>query len=98
MVYLVQAGCSWAKLPAVILSVSRSTTHRRDRDKHIWTDGDDVVRALGGAGEIVARPGEIGPALRSAFDASVPYMVNMMTDPADAYPRSSNLARPPEHS
>jgi acetolactate synthase-1/2/3 large subunit len=53
---------------------------------------DDVVRALGGAGETVTRAGDLGPALRRAFDASVPYLVNVITDPADAYPRSSNLA------
>jgi acetolactate synthase-1/2/3 large subunit len=53
---------------------------------------DDVVRALGGAGETVTAPGDLGPALRRAFDASVPYLVNVITDPADAYPRSSNLA------
>jgi acetolactate synthase-1/2/3 large subunit len=50
---------------------------------------DEVVRALGGAGELVARPGEIGPALRRAFDSGVPYMVNVVTDPAVAYPRST---------
>lgn len=53
---------------------------------------DDVVRALGGAGETVAKPGDLGPALRRAFDAGVPYLVNVLTDPADAYPRASNLA------
>jgi acetolactate synthase-1/2/3 large subunit len=53
---------------------------------------DDVVKALGGAGETVAKAGELGPALRRAFDAGVPYLVNVLTDPADAYPRSSNLA------
>ncbi len=53
---------------------------------------DDVVRALGGAGETVAKPADIGPALRRAFDAGVPYLVNVLTDPEDAYPRSSNLA------
>jgi acetolactate synthase-1/2/3 large subunit len=53
---------------------------------------DDVVKALGGAGETVEKAGEIGPALRRAFDAGVPYLVNVLTDPADAYPRSSNLA------
>ena len=52
---------------------------------------DDVVKALGGAGETVRRPDEIGPALRRAFDSGVPYLVNVMTDPADVYPRSSNL-------
>jgi len=53
---------------------------------------DDVVRALGGAGETVARAVDLGPALRRAFEAGVPYLVNVLTDPADAYPRSSNLA------
>ena len=53
---------------------------------------DRVVQALGGAGETVARPGDLGPALRRAFDAGVPYLVNVLTDPGDAYPRSSNLA------
>jgi acetolactate synthase-1/2/3 large subunit len=53
---------------------------------------DDVVRALGGAGETVHRADELGPALKRAFDAGVPYLVNVLTDPADAYPRSSNLA------
>src|SRR5262252_8347196 len=50
---------------------------------------DDVVRALGGAGETVTRPGDLGPALRRAFDAGVPYLVNVITDPAVAYPRST---------
>jgi acetolactate synthase-1/2/3 large subunit len=52
---------------------------------------DDVVAALGGAGEVVERPGDIGPALDRAFAAGVPYLVNVLTDPADVYPRSSNL-------
>jgi acetolactate synthase-1/2/3 large subunit len=51
---------------------------------------DEVVRALGGAGELVTRPGEIGPALRRAFAAGVPYCVNVVTDPAIAYPRVSS--------
>jgi acetolactate synthase I/II/III large subunit len=50
---------------------------------------DQVVTALGGAGELVTEPAEIGPALRRAFDAGVPYLVNVATDPADAYPRST---------
>jgi acetolactate synthase I/II/III large subunit len=53
---------------------------------------DDVVRALGGAGETVEKASEIGPALERAFTAGVPYLVNVLTDPGDAYPRSSNLA------
>jgi acetolactate synthase-1/2/3 large subunit len=50
---------------------------------------DEVARALGGAGETVSRPGDIGPALRRAFDSGVPYLVNVLTDPAVAYPRST---------
>jgi acetolactate synthase-1/2/3 large subunit len=50
---------------------------------------DEVVRALGGAGELVTSPGQIGPALRRAFDAGVPYLVNVITDVDAAYPRST---------
>ena len=50
---------------------------------------DEVVRALGGAGEIVTSPGEIAPALRRAFAANCPYLVNVVTDPEIAYPRST---------
>ena len=50
---------------------------------------DQVVSALGGAGELVTEPSDIGPALRRAFAAGVPYLVNVITDPADAYPRST---------
>jgi acetolactate synthase I/II/III large subunit len=50
---------------------------------------DEVVRALGGAGELVTSPAELGPALHRAFDAGVPYLVNVLTDPEAAYPRST---------
>jgi acetolactate synthase-1/2/3 large subunit len=52
---------------------------------------DEVVRALGGAGEVIERPADIGPALDRAFASGVPYVVNVLTDPADMYPRTSNL-------
>jgi len=51
---------------------------------------DQVVAALGGAGEMVTEADEISPALRRAFAADVPYMVNVITDPKDAYPRSTS--------
>ncbi|MHB1432405.1 MAG: thiamine pyrophosphate-dependent enzyme, partial [Streptosporangiaceae bacterium] len=50
---------------------------------------DQVVTALGGGGELVRMPEEIGPALRRALDSGVPYLVNIATDPAVAYPRST---------
>jgi len=50
---------------------------------------DQVTVALGGAGEIVTAPGQIAPALRRAFDSGVPYLVNIITDPDIAYPRST---------
>jgi acetolactate synthase-1/2/3 large subunit len=53
---------------------------------------DQVVTALGGGGETVTKPSDLAPALVRAFEAGVPYLVNVLTDPADAYPRSSNLA------
>jgi acetolactate synthase-1/2/3 large subunit len=52
---------------------------------------DRVVEALGGAGEVVRTPAELGPALKRAFASGVPYLVNVFTDPAAVYPRSSNL-------
>jgi acetolactate synthase I/II/III large subunit len=50
---------------------------------------DEVVRALGGAGELVTAPSGIAPALRRAFAANVPYLINLVTDPEVAYPRST---------
>jgi acetolactate synthase-1/2/3 large subunit len=53
---------------------------------------DEVVRALGGAGETVEKAADLGPALERAFASGVPYLVNVLTDPAVAYPRSTVLA------
>jgi acetolactate synthase-1/2/3 large subunit len=53
---------------------------------------DQVVEALGGYGELVERPQDVGPALERAFSAGKPALVNVLTDPAVAYPRKSNLA------
>jgi acetolactate synthase-1/2/3 large subunit len=52
---------------------------------------DQVVAALGGYGELVTDPAEIGPAIDRALAAGVPALVNVLTDPADVYPRSSAL-------
>jgi len=52
---------------------------------------DEVVTALGGGGETVTEADEIGPALDRAFASGIPYLVNVVTDPSDVYPRSSNL-------
>lgn len=50
---------------------------------------DQVVSALGGAGETVTDPKQIGPALDRAYAAGVPYLVNVITDVEAAYPRST---------
>ena len=50
---------------------------------------DEVVSALGGAGELVTNPGEIASALRRAFDASTPYLINVITDVQAEYPRTT---------
>jgi acetolactate synthase-1/2/3 large subunit len=50
---------------------------------------DKVVEALGGHGELVTSPGAIAPALKRAFDAGVPALINVMTDPSIAYPRQT---------
>jgi acetolactate synthase-1/2/3 large subunit len=50
---------------------------------------DEVVKALGGAGETVTDPRQIGPALDRAFAANAPYLVNVITDVNAAYPRAT---------
>ncbi|MCC7075679.1 MAG: acetolactate synthase [Acidimicrobiia bacterium] len=52
---------------------------------------DEVVTGLGGHGELVTQPAEIGPAIQRALDCGGPALVNVVTDPADVYPRSSVL-------
>jgi acetolactate synthase-1/2/3 large subunit len=54
---------------------------------------DQVVEALGGHGELVREPGELRGALERALSATGgPALVNVLTDPSVAYPRSANLA------
>jgi acetolactate synthase-1/2/3 large subunit len=50
---------------------------------------DQVVKALGGDGELVTRPQDIGAALDRAFASVVPYLVNVVTDTAISYPRAT---------
>ena len=53
---------------------------------------DQMMEAFGGRGELVTDPDELTPALKRAFDSGEPTLVNVLTDPSVAYPRSSNLA------
>lgn len=53
---------------------------------------DEMMRSFGGRGELVTDPDEVGPAIKRAFDSGEPYLVNVLTDPEIAYPRSANLA------
>lgn len=53
---------------------------------------DDIVKAFGGAGETVEKAAELPAALDRAFEAGVPYLLNVLTDPEVEYPRSANLA------
>jgi acetolactate synthase-1/2/3 large subunit len=50
---------------------------------------DEVVKALGGGGETVTDPTQIGPAIDRAFDAGTPYLVNVITDVNAPYPRNT---------
>src|SRR4051794_9513239 len=56
------------------------------------TPYEQVVTALGGHGELVREPAALRGALERAFAADKPALVNVLTDPAVAYPRSANLA------
>jgi acetolactate synthase-1/2/3 large subunit len=51
-----------------------------------------VMEAFGGKGELVTAPDDIAPALTRAFESGEPSLVNIITDPEVAYPRSANLA------
>jgi acetolactate synthase I/II/III large subunit len=53
---------------------------------------DQVVEALGGYADLVERPADLAPALERAFSEGRPALVNVLTDPAIAYPRRANLA------
>lgn len=53
---------------------------------------DEVMKAFGGDGDTVEKASELPRALDRALAASVPYVLNVHTDPAVAYPRSANLA------
>ena len=53
---------------------------------------DLVMEAFGGRGEFVIDPEDIAPALKRAFASGEPTLVNIVTDPEVAYPRSANLA------
>jgi acetolactate synthase-1/2/3 large subunit len=50
---------------------------------------DQVAIALGAGGEFVTDPAKIGAALDRAFTSGIPYLVNIATDPAIAYPRTT---------
>jgi acetolactate synthase I/II/III large subunit len=53
---------------------------------------DLMMQAFGGKGELVSDPEDLAPALKRAFDSGEPYLVNVLTDPSIAYPRSATLA------
>jgi acetolactate synthase I/II/III large subunit len=61
-------------------------------DLRAGTRYDRVVEALGGHGWLVREPAELRPALERALAADGPALVNVLTDPTVAYPRSANLA------
>lgn len=41
----------------------------------------EVLKALGGYGELVKKPGDLEPAIERAFSSGVPALVNVVTDP-----------------
>jgi acetolactate synthase-1/2/3 large subunit len=53
---------------------------------------DQIVETLGGHGELVRSPGELRGAFKRALASGRPALINVLTDPAVAYPRRSNLA------
>jgi acetolactate synthase I/II/III large subunit len=53
---------------------------------------DLVAQALGCHGELVQTPEQLRLAVERALECGGPALVNVLTDPAVAYPRRSNLA------
>ena len=53
---------------------------------------DQLVEVLGGHGELVRAPGELRGAWERALASGKPALINVLTDPAVAYPRKANLA------
>jgi thiamine pyrophosphate-dependent acetolactate synthase large subunit-like protein len=53
---------------------------------------DRMMESFGGRGELVEDPDDIAPALKRAFDSGEPTLINVLTDPDIAYPRSASLA------
>jgi acetolactate synthase-1/2/3 large subunit len=51
-----------------------------------------MMESFGGRGELVDDPDDIAPALKRALDSGEPTLINILTDPEVAYPRSANLA------
>ena len=49
-------------------------------------------RPLGGHGELVREPGELRGAWERSLASGLPALINVLTDPAVAYPRKANLA------
>jgi acetolactate synthase-1/2/3 large subunit len=50
------------------------------------------MNAFGGKGFLIDDPDELGPALKQALASGEPTLLNVLTDPDIAYPRSANLA------
>lgn len=50
---------------------------------------DIMAKGLGADGELVTDSDEIGPALERAFSSGDTYVVNVLTDPSIAYPRTA---------
>lgn len=88
------------RIPAVIV-VGNNSGWALEKHPMRWLYGYDVIAdlpgtrydeiaiALGAGGETVADPQGIGPALDRAMASGIPYVVNVMTDPEAAYPRST---------
>ena len=76
-------------LVGVCLERARELGYDVAADLAPQTRYDQVVTALGGGGETVTDPTQIGPALDRAFAAGTPYLVNVITDVAAAYPRAT---------
>ncbi len=80
------------RIPVFLNGLARGCLSAVAAELRPETRYDQVVEAFGCHGELVASPGELRPALERALASGRPVLVNVLTDPAVAYPRKSALA------
>ena len=76
-------------MPALLLVAQDAAPEKTARRKCRGRDGGRSRPPAGASPGLPLRAADIAPALRRALAADAPYLVNVVTDPEVAYPRST---------